>query len=246
MLAARLSTCLMPTNVSKSASPPTVWYGSDTRNLTSNSNAVGRPGVVHAGVDAVDDLGDGILDLVVRWRAGAEVESVLRRVDPDVRAHVGLELAVDRVATRDEQVVVGHGRRVGDLDIERRAAGAGEHRERDARPGNRDDVADDEECVGETHRQQVLVAQDDGSFTLRNQLVDVVHEHAGAGQGVVEVRVRVAARLDEVERVLGADGGGVLAEADRDRLAIGGGRRVEEQRNRVEARIATRPAPAVE
>ena len=104
----------------------------------------GRGGsiVVHARIDPVDDFGHRVLDFVVRWRPAAQVETVLRRVDPDVRAHVGLELPVDRVAARDENVVIGDGRRVVDPDVERRAARTSQHREHDSRARDRHDVAD--------------------------------------------------------------------------------------------------------
>ena len=107
-------------------------------------------GVVDARVDAVDQAGDRVLALVVRRRPAAEVEAVLGRVDPDVRAEVVVELAVDRVAAGDGDVVVGDRRRCSATWMSNGAPpvpastvsvmpGA----------GDRDDVADDEEGVAE-------------------------------------------------------------------------------------------------
>ena len=49
----------MPTNVSKSASPPTVWYGSEIAEPHVEVERGRRAGVVHARVDPVDDLATG-------------------------------------------------------------------------------------------------------------------------------------------------------------------------------------------
>ena len=100
-----------------------------------------RSGVVDARVDPVDDLLYRIFDLIVRRRAAAEIEAVLRRVHPDVGAHPRNEIAVDGVAARDEDVVVGDRRRVVHLNVEVAAARAGQHGERDPGSRKRDDVA---------------------------------------------------------------------------------------------------------